>query len=229
MMSNGMKSRFNKVLLKMRSQQCVFREGVVVNSFTELEGHNVIGPHSDISGAFIGMGTYTGSSCSLSHSRIGRFCSIGNRVNLALGNHPTARFASTHPAFFSPRRQAGFAFVSEEKYKELSPIDEDGHYVTVGNDVWIGDNALILSGVSIGDGSIIGAGAVVVDDVMPYSIVGGVPARIIRMRFSGTIIDRLEKTAWWEKGFAWVSEHANLFEDVENLLSICEREENENI
>ena len=69
----------------------------------------------------------------------------------------------------------------------------------IGNDVWIGQNATIMPGVHIGDGSIIGANATVASDVAPYSIVAGNPARLIRKRFDDELIDLLEKFAWWDK------------------------------
>lgn len=69
--------------------------------------------------------------------------------------------------------------------------------IVVGNDVWIGYEAVILSGVKIGDGAIIGARALVTKDVPPYSVVGGVPAKIIKQRFSAEVIEKLQKIKWW--------------------------------
>lgn len=68
----------------------------------------------------------------------------------------------------------------------------------IGNDVWIGDHAVIVSGVTVGDGAVIGAGAVVTKDVPPYAIVGGIPAHIIRKRFSDAIIEDLLEIKWWD-------------------------------
>ena len=69
--------------------------------------------------------------------------------------------------------------------------------MTIGNDVWIGENAVILGGISIGDGAVIGAGAIVTKDVPPYTIVGGVPAKKIRSRFPDDIVKMLLKIQWW--------------------------------
>lgn len=69
---------------------------------------------------------------------------------------------------------------------------------TIGNDVWIGSGVKIKTGLTIGDGAVIAAGSVVTKDVAPFSIVGGVPAKLIKMRFSPEIIERLQKLAWWQ-------------------------------
>ena len=68
----------------------------------------------------------------------------------------------------------------------------------IGNDVWIGQRVVVKSGCRIGDGAVVGAGAVVTKDVPPYAIVGGVPAKVIRMRFSEDIIERLKEIKWWD-------------------------------
>lgn len=70
--------------------------------------------------------------------------------------------------------------------------------IVIGNDVWIGYEAVILSGVTIGDGAVIGTRAVVTKDVPPYTIVGGVPAKPIRKRFDDAVIERLEALRWWD-------------------------------
>jgi acetyltransferase-like isoleucine patch superfamily enzyme len=127
----------------------------------------------------------------ITRANIGAFCSIGPEVIIGgLGTHPT-NFVSTHPVFYSRLCQSGITFSSENLVEELKSV-------TVGNDVWIGARALILDGVTIGDGAIIAAGAVVTTDVPPYAIVGGVPAKIIRYRFSEDIISILLEWKWWE-------------------------------
>jgi acetyltransferase-like isoleucine patch superfamily enzyme len=107
-----------------------------------------------------------------------------------LGAHPT-NWLSTHPAFYSLRRQSGVTFVQENHFDELRPV-------TIGSDVWIGARTLVLDGISVGDGAVIAAGAVVTRDVPPYAVVGGVPARPIRYRFDDAVIAELLDWRWWE-------------------------------
>lgn len=143
----------------------------------------------------LGKMTYVAEGTSVGFTEIGAFCSIGPNVSLGgLGWHPTDRL-STHPAFYSSRLQAGTTFV-----KNNNGLDNETElkHTHVGNDVWIGAGCIILDGMTIGDGAIIAAGAVVTKDVPPYAIVGGVPAKIIRYRFDINTITALLKWRWWE-------------------------------
>lgn len=84
--------------------------------------------------------------------------------------------------------------------KMPEPVENGGRPggVTIGNDVWVGHAAIILPGVSIGHGAVVGAGAVVTRDVPPYTIVGGIPAKTIRLRYSQDVIDKLLAIRWWD-------------------------------
>ena len=138
----------------------------------------------------IGRYTYISTHATMSMVSVGRFCSIGPQFMCGLGDHPTD-FASTSPIFFSLARQCGFSFAEQNLFEERKRID-------IGHDVWIGARVFIRDGVRIGNGAIIAAGAVVVKDVPPYAIVGGVTAKLIRYRFPDEIIAELLKLQWWE-------------------------------
>ena len=92
--------------------------------------------------------------------------------------------------------------------------------ITIGNDVWIGDGAFIKNGVTIGDGAIIGARAVVTKDIPPYAIVVGVPAKILKYRFSEQIIDRLLNTKWWNLDDSIIKKLP--YYDIDKCLKILE-------
>ena len=93
--------------------------------------------------------------------------------------------------------------------------------VTIGNDVWMGHNVNVLSGVNVGDGAVIAAGAAVTKDVPPYAMVAGVPATIKRFRFSKDIIDRLLRSKWWDLELSQLS--GLPFRDIERCLDAIER------
>jgi len=118
---------------------------------------------------------------------VGSFCSIAEGVIILLGGEHESDWVTTYPFWVSI---AGLSNVA-------LPSGTNGD-VRIGNDVWIGMNALILSGVRIGDGAIIGACSVVTNDVEPYTIVAGNPAKVIRKRFDQEIIDKLLKIKWWD-------------------------------
>lgn len=154
----------------------------------------------------IGRFSYIAERSILDLTDIGSFCSIGPDLISGYGDHPVD-FVSTSPVFFSTARQCGttFADADEDAFKERKKI-------TIGNDVWIGARVFIRDGVKIGNGVIIGAGAVVVKDVPDYAIVGGVPARVIRFRFSDEVINELLDIKWW----SWPEE---MLREAKNYIS----------
>lgn len=123
---------------------------------------------------------------------IGKFCSIacGAKFLFTSGNHALGSLATyTFPVFFDEWGLSG---------KDIASAWDNKGDIVIGSDVWIGYEAVILSGVHIGDGAIIGARAVVTKDVEPYTIVGGVPARPIRRRFDEDTVARLLALRWWD-------------------------------
>ena len=142
--------------------------------------------------------SYVAKNCSISHCLIGKFCSIGPNFCCGLGIHPT-NGVSTAPMFYSTAKQNGMTLCKENK------LDESRQTV-IGNDVFIGANVTVLDGVKISDGAVVGAGAVVVEDIPPYAIAVGVPAKVVKYRFDEATIKTLLEEQWWH-GSEKVLEH----------------------
>lgn len=198
-----------------REKSVIIKNGANISD-SKLNGYNVVGINSSILSSDLGIGSYLGSECFISHAKIGNFCSIGSRVQLVVGSHPSRSWVSTHPAFFSPDRQAGITFTDKPRFQEKVFAQHD-FYIVIGNDVWIGNNVLMLPGITIGDGAILAAGSVVTRDVEPYSIVGGNPARLIRYRFDEEERSFLLSLQWWNRDLEWIREKAKYFDSIASL------------
>lgn len=166
----------------------------------------------------VGEHTYFAHSTHIASKKtvfIGKYCSLANGVCIGVGNHPY-HVLTTHPFIYMDNdiQLYGDMPVAPENRIKKTPPEK----TIIGNDVWVGHNATILGGVKIGDGAIIGAGAVVTKDVEPYAIVGGVPAKVIKYRFTKEVIEQLLEIKWWDLPFKEVAKLP--FEDVEKCISI---------
>lgn len=166
-----------------------------------------------LNNAEIGDMSYVANFSRITNCRIEKYTSIGPNVKIGVGIHPSD-WVSTHPAFFSPDLKSLKSFVSESSFVESKQI-------LIGSDVWIGQGALILDGITIGNGAIIGAGAVVTRDVPPFSMVVGVPAKVVRYRFSEENIAFLQSMQWWNRSDEWLYKHAFAFRNIETLKKVC--------
>ena len=209
---------------KNRKKNVKIGKRCVIGGFdTKFEGNNRVGDFCFFHGE-LGYGSYIGNNCHIDGS-VGRYCSIADNVKTVIGKHPTSQFVSTHPAFDSNRQQAGFTYSQQENFEEFSYADEFKHHIVIGNDVWIGYGAVLLGGITIGDGAIIATGAVVTKDVEPYSIVGGVPAKEIKKRFAEKDIEKLLSIKWWGKDRKWIQNNVNQFKNIELFLKSIQENE----
>jgi acetyltransferase-like isoleucine patch superfamily enzyme len=151
---------------------------------------------------------------------IGKYCSLSTEIVIFLGGNHRPDFVTTYP------------FSSITNWPEAASIE--GHPaskgdVRIGNDVWIGMRAFIMSGVTIGDGAVIAARALVSRDVPPYAIVAGNPARVVRMRFPDDVIQQLLRLRWWDWDPERVRRYVPLLmqPDISKFLRACADEERE--
>ncbi len=135
--------------------------------------------------------SYITQQCHVVWTTIGKFCSIANATRINPGNHPTWRAVQHHSVY---RAEAYGLGEDDHDFFEWRKSD----WVTIGHDVWIGHGVAITAGVTVGTGAVIGAGAVVTKDVAPYTVVGGVPAREIKRRFTDAQAEALQEIAVWD-------------------------------
>ena len=153
--------------------------------------HNRIYDNSILSNVSLGDYTYIGGDSRIMNTVIGKFCSIGPSVWIGgLPSHPL-NLKSTFPGFYQ-KDSSYYGIEPEYEYNE-----SEFKQVIIGNDVWIGARAMIMDGVTAGDGAVIAAGAIVTKDIPPYAIVGGVPAKIIKFRFPEDKIKEMLASEWW--------------------------------
>ncbi|EII4617428.1 CatB-related O-acetyltransferase [Listeria monocytogenes] len=150
------------------------------------------------------MGAFSMSSSALPiNTIIGRYSSISTGVYRLGGNHPTDRF-TTSMLTYNHEVTAFKDYLNEHKGTFATTSVDILNYapVVIGHDVWIGqDVKFVATGITVGNGSVIGAGSLVTKDVPPYAVVGGVPAKVIRYRFEEDVIIALEKLQWWNYAY----------------------------
>lgn len=215
-MMAGIKHIINNILLKRKWKgKVIFSLHSVIGKDSLFEGANKIGNKTFFEGS-MGYGSYIGTD-SIIIGKVGRFTSISNRCHVIAGRHPyTSPFVTTCPMFFSLSKQSGYTFVDKQLYDEFK-YAEPGNLVVIGSDCWIGADVKIVEGVTIGDGAMILAGAVVTKDVPAYGIVGGVPAVVKRYRFDEDSIRFLLHIRWWDNTPEWFRSHWKLMTDIDKL------------
>jgi phosphonate metabolism protein (transferase hexapeptide repeat family) len=140
----------------------------------------------------LGDYSYVMENCQSWCASIGKFANIAASVRLNATHHPMSRATMHHFTY-----RASDYFDDAQREEDFFAARR-ARRVSIGHDTWIGHGVTILPGVTIGNGAVVGAGAVVTKDVAPYSIVGGVPAKLIRERFPAAIAERMQALAWWD-------------------------------
>lgn len=158
-----------------------------------------------------GSYTYVARDARIFNAEVGNFCSIGPGCKIGLGIHPV-NLISTYPSFFSFNGDNPIK-LAEKNYAETT------RKITIGSDVWIGANAIVLDGITIGNGAVVAAGAVVTKNVHDYEIVGGVPAKLIKKRFDEQQIAQLLQLRWWDKDINWLMTNLTNFNDPEAFFN----------
>lgn len=184
-----------------------------------IKNHQSSGNSGDFSNYSVGRGSYVHGTINIyahegANLKVGAYCSFAANVTIALGGEHRTDWVTTFP----------FNLYLEQARSITGHPASKGD-VVIGNDVWVGINALILSGITIGDGAVIGANSVVTKDVPPYGIVAGNPARLVKKRFDDDLIDRLLKIEWWDWNEPKISESMPLMlsDNIEAFLDYAEK------
>ena len=180
---NVLKQRINIFLLllanKLKAIQIKEKQNIQIDVSTFKIGKNSYGIENIV------IDRYKGSDSPIT---IGKYCSIATNVTMITGGIHPVNWVSTYP--FRAK------FDLEGKFKDGMPYSNGS--IIIGNDVWIGTGVTILSGITIGDGAVLAANALITKDVPAYTVVGGNPATIIKIRFTEDQIEKLEKIKWWD-------------------------------
>ena len=201
------------LLRKVRDKITSFRIGAtIVNS--KFGDKSYVSKHAFVSNSIIGDYSSIGRNTTIINTDLGKYCSISWNVTIGATQHP---FDSISSHAFTYIKRFGF-------------VDGDKRIVKrtfVGNDVWFGANSIVMPGIKIGNGAVIGAGAIVTKDVPDYAIVVGNPAKTIRFRFSEEQIEELLKSEWWNLDYEIIKQNIDLWkesiddETMVRLLNLC--------
>ena len=199
----GLKTYIRKKILKflkLNKPNTPYGNGIVnISKSSDIHPTSCIHGGGRVNNCKIGKYTSIGPYTWCIDAEIGSFCSISHFVEIGAASHPIDRITTNAFTYSTV-----FGFV--DKTEPFEPIK-----TIIGNDVWLGCKTSILSGVKVGHGAIVGAGAVVTKDVPPYAIVAGVPAKVLRYRFDKEIIEKLLELKWWDFEKEFLAQHIELF------------------
>lgn len=211
-------------LLLISKFKSIFQKNIAFSArveYSEVSSKAKVWGHCKLFHSSLGDYSYVGRNSRLVYAHVGKFCSIAGGCAIGMGTHSLDNL-STASIFTARNNGTGNTWTELNTFEEYKAIE-------IGNDVWIGERVIILGGKRVGNGAVVGAGAVVTKDVPPYAIVGGVPAKIIRYRFSNEVIEKLEASQWWSLDDEILKDNIMLFQrpleedDLEKLFAICKK------
>jgi len=167
---------------------------------SQLGAYTEVGTYSFFENVTLGDYSYTGQFCFLQNTLVGKFVNIAAMVRIGPTAHPIDRPTLHH--FTYRRIMYGLDTKDDEEFLKWRAAQ----VTAIGHDVWIGHGAIIMPKVNVGNGAVVGSGAIVTKDVEPYTIVVGVPAKPVRKRFSQEIIGKLESIQWWHWSYDTIKE-----------------------
>lgn len=182
----------------------------IVHKTTQLNRFSVLSRSS------ISKYTYIGPRTRIIDADIGSFCSISWDCQIGLPSHETGQ-VSTSPIFTKRLNGTNVSWVERDTHQTILPR------TTIGSDVWIGTHAIVMAGVTVGHGAVIGAGSIVTKDVAPYTIVAGVPAKELRMRFKSEFVQVLLEKRWWEAPDKEIRDALRLFQSEPLTLPLIQK------
>jgi phosphonate metabolism protein (transferase hexapeptide repeat family) len=159
---------------------------------SSLGKYTEIGAGCHVSDATLGDYSYCVENTQIAYAQIGKFANIAAHVRIYASRHPTD-LASLHHFTY----RSSWYFEDAKDNAEFFAWRGE-QTIMIGHDTWIGHGAVIMPGVTVGNGAVIGSNAVVTRDVPPYAIAVGVPAKVIKQRYSDETVQRMEKLAWWD-------------------------------
>lgn len=184
---------------KQRFKGAIIDKGNWIDQKTKIQPNSHILSNCIINNSNIDSYTYIGRNSIVQNTSIGKFCSIANDVFIGLGKHPLDLF-STSPIFYRRNNPIGVKLIQYDLgLEEYSPIK-------IGHDVWIGARAIVLDGVTIGNGAVVAANTVVTKDIPDYAIIAGSPGKIIRYRLPDEKIKELQDIEWWTNELGQISD-----------------------
>tara|TARA_B100001175_G_C19370326_1_gene571427 strand:- start:269 stop:976 length:708 start_codon:yes stop_codon:yes gene_type:complete len=176
----------------------------------ELNNNIAIYDNAIVKNCNIGCHTYIQKNSRIFNADIGNFCSIASNVSIAPGLHFRSGI-STHPSFYLKNNPLTMTFSDEDTFETFKKV-------TIGHDVWIGENAIIMDGITVGTGAIIAASSVVTKNVEPYAIVAGVPAKVLKFRFKDDQISGLLESEWWDLSNKWLKDNHKLMRNPDKFI-----------